>query len=71
MSFTNYLDLRLDAANGPSQTNVSPTQIQGVATLVSRVPNRPYLDAAVSGTFMLLKPPTAPSTNEVPLYPAP
>ena len=44
--FTNYLDLRLDAANSPGQTNVSPTQIQGVATLVSKAPNRGYLDAA-------------------------
>jgi len=70
-SFTNCLDLRLDAANSPGVTNVSPAQIQGVATLVSRVPNRPYLDAAVSGTFMLLKALTAPSTNEVPLYPVP
>ena len=71
LSFTSYLDLRLDAANGPGVTNVSATQIQGVVTLVSRVPNRPHLDAAVSGTFMLLKSSTAPSTNAVPLYPAP
>jgi hypothetical protein len=69
--FTNYVDLRLDAANGPGVTNVSPTQIQGVATLVSKVPNRDYLDSALSGLFQLLKLPTAASTNDVPLSPAP
>jgi hypothetical protein len=71
MGFTNYLDLRLDATNSASETNVNPTQIQGVATLVSRAPGRSYLDAAVFGPFVLLKPPTAPSTNDVPLYPVP
>jgi len=71
LSFTNYLDLRLDAANGPGQTNVSPTQIQGAATLVSKAPGRSYLDSAVSGTFLLMKAPTAPATNEVPLTPVP
>ncbi|GEM_PF-1424151 len=70
LRFTNYLDLRLDAANSPNQTNVSPTRMQGVATLVSKAPNRAYLDAAVYGTFELLRPPTSPATNEVPLYPA-
>ncbi len=44
--------------------------MQGVATLVSKAPNGAYLDAAVYGTFELLRPPTSPSTNEVPLYPA-
>ena len=67
-SATNYVDLRLDAAG---QTNLRPTQITGVATLVSKVPNRPYLDSALSGTFLLLKPATASPTNDVPLYPAP
>jgi hypothetical protein len=65
------LDLRLEAANAPGQTNVSPTQISGVATLVSLVPGRSHLDTALSGTFLLLKPPVIPSTNEVPLYSAP
>jgi hypothetical protein len=71
LSFTNYLDLRLDAANGPSETNVGPTRIQGAATLVSKGPGRSYLDSAVSGTFLLMKAPTAPATNEVPLAPVP
>ena len=71
LSFTNYLDLRLEAANGPGETNVTSTRIEGAATLVSRSPNRSHLDAAISGTFELLKQSTARSTNEVPLYPAP
>ena len=71
LGFTNYLDFRLDATNGPGVTNVSPTQILGAATLVSRVPNARYLDAAVYGTFQLLKPAPAPPTNQVPLTPAP
>jgi len=70
-SAPHYVDVRLDAANAPGQANVRPTQISGVATLVSKVPNRAYLDSALSGAFLLLKPATAPSTNQVPLTPAP
>jgi hypothetical protein len=64
-----HIDVRLDAANQPGQTNVGPAQIQGVATLVGVVPGRPYLDSAASGTFLLLKPSEPVSTNRVPLYP--
>jgi hypothetical protein len=71
LRFTNYLDLRLEAANNPGQTNVSRTRIQGVALLVNKVPDQGHLDTAPYGTFTLLKPPTAPATNDVPLYPAP
>lgn len=67
-SGASYMDLRLDAANVPGQTNVRPTQISGVAVLVSKVPGQPYLDSAVFGTFVLLKPATASPTNQVPLY---
>jgi len=70
-AFTNYLDLRLDAANGPGETNVSPTRVGGAATLASKVPGRSYQDSTVSGTFLLMKAPTAPATNDVPLYPVP
>ena len=70
-SVAHRLDLRLDAANGQTDQSVGPTQIQGRATLVSVVPGRPYLDTAAYGTFLLLKPPVRPSTNEVPLYSAP
>ncbi len=66
-----HLDIRFDAANAANQTNVSDTRIEGVATLVSVVPGRPHLDTAISGTFLLLKPPATLSTNEVPLHPVP
>ena len=69
LGFTNWVDLRLDATNGPGVTNVSPNEIAGTVTLVSKVPGRGYLDAAVSGTFTLLKRITPASTNDVPLYP--
>ncbi len=65
----NHIDLRLDAANGQTNQSVGPTQISGVATLVSVVPGQPCLDTALSGTFVLLKPATPPSTNNVPLIP--
>jgi hypothetical protein len=69
--FTTYLDLRLEAVNSPGQTNVSPTRIQGVALLINKVPDHSHLDIAPYGTFTLLRPPTAPATNDVPLFPAP
>jgi hypothetical protein len=65
----NHIDLRLDADNSQTNQSVSPTEISGVATLVSVVPGRPYLDTALSGVFVLLKPATPPSTNNVPLTP--
>jgi len=65
----NHIDLRLDADNSQTNQSVSPTEISGVATLVSVVPGQPYLDTALSGTFVLLKPAAAPSTNNVPLIP--
>ncbi|MCK4565012.1 MAG: hypothetical protein KAU94_10115, partial [Verrucomicrobia bacterium] len=71
LGFINYLDLRLDAANRPGETNVGPDRIEGEATLVVQVPGQPYLDAAATGPFVLFRPPTAASTNEVPLQPVP
>jgi hypothetical protein len=65
----NYIDLRLDADNSQTNQRVSPGRISGVATLVSVMPGRPYLSTALSGTFALLKPAPAASTNEVPLTP--
>lgn len=65
------VSLRLEAANGPGQSNVASTEIRGVATLVSLAPDRPCLDAAMSGPFVLLKPPGIPATNDIPLLPAP
>ena len=66
-----HVDLRLDAVNTPGQTNIQPNQIQGQATLVSVVTGKPYLDTAVSGTFVILKRASAAPTNQVPLTPVP
>ncbi len=68
-STSHRLDLRLTAANGQSGQSVSAGRLQGSALLVSAVPNQPHLDTALEGTFLLLKPPPKPSTNEVPLTP--
>jgi hypothetical protein len=67
----NNLTLHLSAANGVTNQTVSSTQVRGAAELIITVPDKPYLDTRNVGTFVLLKPPTAPSTNEVPLTPVP
>jgi len=69
LGFTNYLSLGLEAANSPGETNVSPDRIEGEASLVVKVSGEPHLDAAETGPFIMQRQPTAPSTNEVPLYP--
>jgi hypothetical protein len=66
-----HMDVRLDADNARTSQSVGLRQISGVATLVSVVPGRPYLDSLITGRFLLLKPAPVPSTNQVPLYPAP
>lgn len=63
------LDLRLDAANVSGQTNISARRISGTVTWVSKVPRQPHLDVAITGSFLLLKPPGIPSTHEVRLQP--
>jgi hypothetical protein len=69
--FINHMDLRLDAANHTGETNVGPGRIEGEATLAVKVPGQPYLDAVQTGPFVLVRPPTAASSNEVPLQPVP
>ncbi|MFO1478389.1 MAG: LamG-like jellyroll fold domain-containing protein [Verrucomicrobiota bacterium] len=69
--YTNYIDLRLDAANVPGATNVSPARIAGAARLVIRVTGGRHLDSGLDGTFTLLKTPARSVTNVVPLQPAP
>jgi hypothetical protein len=62
------LDLQLAAQNGlPNQTN-SPTEVAGDATLRVQYAGLPHLDTTNRGTFLLLKPPVQPSTNEVSLF---
>lgn len=66
-----WLDLSLTALNGlPNQTN-SLTEIAGRATLGIHYSGLPHLDTTTEGTFLLLKPPVKPSTNEVQLVTAP
>ncbi len=65
------LSLSLNAINGLEGQSVSAAEIEGVGTLISRVPARPHLNTTNSGVFRLLKPPVAPSTNEVELVVAP
>ncbi len=60
-----YLTLRLEAANGQPDQNVSSNQVQGVASLRLHLPDKPHLDTTNLGTFLLLKPAPPPPTNEV------
>lgn len=59
--------LSLTAANGVTNQFVSQTQVQGAATLVMSAPGYAHLNTTNQGTFILLKPPVTPSTNEVQL----
>jgi hypothetical protein len=65
------LAFTLSAINVPTNQNVSPTLVEGLATLVTQVPGKPFLNTTNHGTFVLIKPPVAPSTNEVQLVTAP
>jgi hypothetical protein len=65
------LRFEMNAANGQTNQSVSSTLIQGQATLVTTVPGREYLNNTNRGTFVLLKSPVKPSTNEVQLVAQP
>ena len=65
------LSLSLSAMNGLNNQSVSATQIQGSATLIAQYAGQPQLNTTNFGTFLLLKPPAAPSTNQVQLTAAP
>jgi len=65
------LNLFLSAQNGIANQLVSLTQVQGTGSLISAVPGRPFLTTTNFGTFVLLKPPVKPSTNQVELVTAP
>ncbi len=60
------LSLRLAADNTDARTNVGPKRVEGNATLVLRS-GLPHLQTTNFGTFLLLKPPVRPSTNQVQL----
>jgi hypothetical protein len=65
------LSLFLSAQNGIANQTVSATQVQGTGSLISAVPGKPFLSTTNFGTFVLLKPPVKPSTNQVELVTAP
>jgi hypothetical protein len=65
------LSLFLSAMNGITNQSVSATQVRGTGTLISAVPNKPFLSTTNFGKFLLLKPPVKPSTNQVELVTAP
>lgn len=65
------LSLFLSAMNGLTNQQVSATQVQGIGSLISVVPAKPHLNTTNFGTFLLLKPPVKPSTNQVELVSAP
>jgi hypothetical protein len=50
---------------------VDDDYIEGQGTLIIAIPFMPYLNATNQGTFVLQKPPVAPSTNEVELVDIP
>jgi len=65
------LSLFLSAMNGITNQMVSATQVRGTGSLISAVPGKPFLTTTNFGTFVLLKPPVQPSTNQVDLVTAP
>jgi hypothetical protein len=65
------LTLFLNAMNGVTNQSVSPTLVTGAGTLITRIPTQPHLNTTNAGTFSLLRPPVAPSTNQVGLVAAP
>jgi hypothetical protein len=65
------LTFSLSAANGVTNQSVTPTQIGGAAMLVTAVAGKSFLNTTNQGTFLLIKPPVAPSTNQVDLVNVP
>jgi len=68
---TMNLSLFLSAMNGITNQFVGATQVRGTGTLISFVPAKPFLNTTNFGTFILLKPPVRPATNQVDLVTAP
>ena len=65
------LRLYLNAMNGVTNQSVSGTEIQGTGELIAQYAGQPQLNTTNLGTFLLLKPPVAASTNQVQLTAAP
>jgi hypothetical protein len=65
------LSLELSAVDGVNSQTVGPYELRGAATLRTEYPARSWLNTTNTGTFILLKQPLAPSTNEVQLVDLP
>jgi hypothetical protein len=65
------LTLHLNAMNSVADQSVSPTFVMGAGSLTTAFPAQPHLNTTNTGTFSLLRPPVAPSTNQVELVNAP
>jgi hypothetical protein len=65
------LTVLLNAMNGVTNQSVSSAFIEGVGSLIAEIPAQPHLNTTNTGTFTLLRPPVAPSTNEVELVNVP
>ena len=65
------LSVQLSATAGQPEQSVSARQIQGVSTLSTSVPGAPHLNTSSTGSFLLVRPPVRPSTNEVDLVVVP
>lgn len=61
----------LGATNATPNQNVSSNQVQGTATLITEVIGHPHLNTTNRGTFSLLRPLVAPSTNQIDLVRTP
>lgn len=65
------LSLQLNAKAGQPDQAVNSTRLQGVYSLSTTAPDAPQLNTISTGTFLLLRPPVRPSTNQVPLVASP
>jgi hypothetical protein len=71
LGLAGWQTLRLTALDGQPEQTVDPGEIRGLASLVTHYSNAPHLGTTNTGTFVLLKPPAAPQTNEVEYVPIP
>ncbi|MBI1176158.1 hypothetical protein GC207_01825 [bacterium] len=65
------LTLQLEAANGVTDQSVSPTLVSGAGSLLTEIPSQTSLNTTKTGTFTLMRPPVAPSTDQVDLVTQP
>jgi hypothetical protein len=71
LDLPSVVELHLSATNGIEEEEVSDGFIQGKATLLTLYPGHAHLDTTTTGTFLLQRRSTSPSTQEVELNAAP